>query len=124
MTTRTPTATEATTTEEAAGGGGGATEVSMTEYAFDPADATVSQGEAVSATNDGELTHNYTIEGVPEEAGATTENLDPGEQRRIRWSGSEAGRVRRDLHHPRPRRAGHGGHAHGKALAPPDPVPL
>ena len=52
----------------------------MTEYAFDPADATVSQGEAVSATNDGELTHNYTIEGVPEEAGATTENLDPGEQ--------------------------------------------
>jgi plastocyanin len=74
-------ATEATTTEEAAGGGGGDTEVSMTEYAFDPADATVGQGEALGATNDGELTHNYTIKGVPEEAhGNTTGDIDPGER--------------------------------------------
>jgi plastocyanin len=74
-------ATEATTTEEAAGGGAGAAEVSMTEYAFDPADATVGQGEALGATNDGELTHNYTIKGVPEEAhGNTTGDLDPGQR--------------------------------------------
>jgi plastocyanin len=80
-------ATEATTTEEAAGGGGGAAEVSMTEYAFDPADATVGQGEALGATNDGELTHNYTIKGAaikgapetPETQGTTTGDLDPGE---------------------------------------------
>ena len=72
-------ATEATTTEEAAGGGG-AVEISMTEYAFDPADATVSQGEAITATNDGQLPHNYTIVGVPEEAGLTTNNLEPGQQ--------------------------------------------
>jgi plastocyanin len=53
-------ATEATTTEEAAGGGSGATEVSMTEYAFDPADATVSKGDTITVTNDGQLPHNYT----------------------------------------------------------------
>ena len=74
-------ATEATTTEEAAGGGGGAAEVSMTEYAFDPANATVSQGEALGATNDGELTHNYTIQAdVPEPSSRTTGNIDPGER--------------------------------------------
>jgi plastocyanin len=73
-------ATEATTTENA-GGGAGAAEVSMTEYAFDPADATVGQGEALGATNDGELTHNYTIKGVPEEAhGNTTGDIDPGQR--------------------------------------------
>jgi plastocyanin len=71
-------ATEATTTEEAAGGGGGAAEVSMTEYAFDPANATVSQGEPLGATNNGELTHNYTVEGVREEAGNSTEDVPPG----------------------------------------------
>jgi plastocyanin len=62
-------ATEATTTEEAAAGGGGATEVSMTEYAFDPAELTVSKGDTITVTNDGQLPHNYTVmEG--EEAGA------------------------------------------------------
>ena len=70
-------ATEATTTEEAAGGGGGDAEVSMTEYAFDPADATVGPGQTITATNDGELPHNYTIKsGGPEES--TSETLDPG----------------------------------------------
>jgi plastocyanin len=72
-------ATEATTTEEAAGGGGGgAIEVSMTEYAFDPADATISQGETLTATNDGELPHNYTIQAdVPEPSSRTTGDIDP-----------------------------------------------
>jgi plastocyanin len=68
-------ATEATTTEEAAGGGGGDTEVSMTEYAFDPADATVGPGQTITVTNDGELPHNYTIKyGNPVES----DNFDPG----------------------------------------------
>jgi plastocyanin len=30
----------------------------MTEYAFDPADAKVSRGGTITATNDGALTHN------------------------------------------------------------------
>jgi plastocyanin len=54
-------ASEATTTEEAAAGGGGATEIRMTEYAFDPADVTVSRGDTITVTNDGEEPHNYTI---------------------------------------------------------------
>jgi plastocyanin len=54
-------ATEATTNEEAAAGGGGATEISMTEYAFDPADVTVSKGDTITVTNDGQLPHNYTV---------------------------------------------------------------
>jgi plastocyanin len=50
----------ATTTEDTAGGGGGTIEVSMTEYAFDPADVTVSKGDTITVTNDGQLPHNYT----------------------------------------------------------------
>ena len=75
-------ATEATTTEEAADGGGGATEVSMTEYAFDPADLTVSKGDTVSVTNGGKAPHNYTVDVAdpPPEGKPTTDNLDPGEQ--------------------------------------------
>ena len=71
-------ATQATTTEEAAGGGGGDTEVSMTEYAFDPADATVGQGQTITATNDGELPHNYTVKyGNPAEY-PSSHDIDPG----------------------------------------------
>jgi plastocyanin len=68
-------APEATAPEEAAGGGG-ATEISMTEYAFDPTDATVSQGDTITATNDGELPHNYTIEADGDEV--TSGDVDPG----------------------------------------------
>jgi plastocyanin len=68
-------AAPATAPEEAAGGGG-ATEISMTEYAFDPEDATVSQGDTITATNDGELPHNYTIEADGDEV--TTGDADPG----------------------------------------------
>jgi plastocyanin len=69
-------ATEATTTEEAAAGGGGATTVGMSEYAFDPSDATVSQGDTITAQNDGELPHNYTIEADGDEV--TSGDVDPG----------------------------------------------
>jgi plastocyanin len=69
-------ATEATTTEEAAAGGGGATTIAMTEYKFDPSDATVSQGDTITADNDGELPHNYTIEADGDEI--TSGDVDPG----------------------------------------------
>jgi plastocyanin len=62
--------------EEAAGGGGAATEVGMTEYAFDPADLTAAQGDTITATNDGELPHNYTIEADGDEV--TSGDVDPG----------------------------------------------
>jgi plastocyanin len=67
-------APEATAPEEAAGGGG-AMEVGMTEYAFDPKDVTASQGDTITATNDGEIPHNFTIEGDGE---TTTGDVDPG----------------------------------------------
>ena len=63
--------------DESAAGGGGDTEVSMTEYAFDPADATVGSGQTITVTNDGEVPHNYKIKtGSPEES--TPETFDPG----------------------------------------------
>jgi plastocyanin len=82
-------ATEATTTEE----GGGATEIAMTEYAFDPLDVTVGGGDTITATNDGQLPHNYTVIGAggagaveavisdvaPGSTGEVTLNLQPGE---------------------------------------------
>jgi plastocyanin len=72
-------ATEATTTEEAAAGGGGATSVSMTEYAFDPSDLTVSKGDVIEVTNDGELPHNMTVEGQD----LATSDLDPGASQQL-----------------------------------------
>jgi plastocyanin len=71
-------ATETTTTEEAAGGGGGATEVSMTEYAFEPKNLTVSRGDTITFTNDGEEPHNYTIPDVKGRGDITTGDVDPG----------------------------------------------
>jgi plastocyanin len=41
----------------------------MTEYAFDPADVTVSKGDTITVTNDGQLPHNYTTPQRGEEAG-------------------------------------------------------
>jgi plastocyanin len=79
-------ATEATTTEEAAAGGGeaaagggGAPSVSMTEYAFDPSDLTVSEGDLIEVTNDGELSHNMTIEGQD----LATSDLEPGTSQQL-----------------------------------------
>ena len=43
------------------GGAGGSTEVSMTEYAFEPGDVTVSEGDSIEVVNDGELPHNLTV---------------------------------------------------------------
>jgi plastocyanin len=71
-------ATEATATGEAAAGGGGATEIRMTEYAFDPADVTVTQGDTITVTNDGELPHNYTVPKLKGGGELTTGDVDPG----------------------------------------------
>jgi plastocyanin len=69
----TPAATGATGAEGAAAGGG-ATSVSMTEFAFDPSDLTVSQGDTIEVTNDGATTHNLTVE----EEDLATSDLDAG----------------------------------------------
>ena len=49
------------TTTAADSGGGASTSVSMTEYEFDPSDATSSSGDTLELTNDGQIPHNYTI---------------------------------------------------------------
>jgi plastocyanin len=72
-------ATEATTTEEAAGGGG-ASEVSMTEYAFDPSLLTATEGGLIEVTNDGEEPHNLTVEGQD----LATSDLEPGASQQLR----------------------------------------
>jgi plastocyanin len=72
-------ATEATT-EEATGGGGGATEVSMTEYAFDPSLLTGIEGGLIEVTNDGEEPHNLTVEGQD----LATSDLEPGASQQLR----------------------------------------
>jgi plastocyanin len=60
--------------------------IRMTEYAFDPADVTVGGGDTITATNDGQLPHNYTVIG---EAGAGSvdaviADVDPGSTREIK----------------------------------------
>jgi plastocyanin len=69
----TPAATGATGAEGAAAGGG-ATSVSMTEFAFDPSQLTLSEGDTIEVTNDGELPHNFTVE----EENLATADLDGG----------------------------------------------
>jgi plastocyanin len=69
----TPEAATGATGDQAAGGGG-ATSVSMTEFEFDPSDLTVSDGDTIEVTNDGELPHNLTVEG----AAIATEDIEPG----------------------------------------------
>jgi plastocyanin len=73
-------ATEATTTEEAAGGGGDASEVSMTEYAFDPSLLTATEGGVIEVTNDGEEPHNLT---VGEGQDLATSDLEPGASQQL-----------------------------------------
>jgi uncharacterized cupredoxin-like copper-binding protein len=64
----------------------GDTEVSMTEYAFEPKDLTVSEGDTITAKNDGQIDHNYSIKHGPAktptskvEIGASTDKyVNPG----------------------------------------------
>lgn len=73
-----PVVTEATdeaATDEDAGTRGKATTVSMTEYAFDPSDFTVSQGDAIEVENDGQIVHNLTVQ----DDGLATEDVEAGQ---------------------------------------------
>jgi plastocyanin len=93
--TTTEETTTETTTEEAAGGGGGGgggetVDVSLTDFAIDPADPTVQAGTVTFAvSNDGQAPHNLEVEGdgVEEvlpadlaagESGDLTVDLQPG----------------------------------------------
>ena len=61
----------------AAAGAGAATTVEMVEYAFEPAEVTVSEGDTIAAENAGELPHNLTVLDGDQELGATPD-LDGG----------------------------------------------
>jgi plastocyanin len=53
--------------------GGGASTVGMTEFEFDPNDLTVSQGDTITAQNDGNVEHNLTIREGPDPEQETAE---------------------------------------------------
>jgi plastocyanin len=74
--TTTPTTEAATgaTGEQGGGGAAAATSVGMTEYEFDPSDLSVSEGDSLEVTNDGQLPHNLTVEGE----NVATNDVDPG----------------------------------------------
>ena len=61
-------------------GGGGATEIAMTEYAFDPANITGGGEDTITVTNNGQLPHNYTAisAGGQGTVDATTGDVNPG----------------------------------------------
>jgi len=70
----TATGTTGPTGEDGGGGGAGASSVSMTEFEFDPSDLTVSEGDTIEVTNDGEIPHNLTVE----QDGLATSDLEGG----------------------------------------------
>lgn len=68
------------------GGGAGGTGLSMEDNAFQPVDLTVSAGDTVEVSNDGQAEHNITIEGTdvdedvaPGDSTSITVDADPGE---------------------------------------------
>jgi plastocyanin len=63
--------------------------VTMREYEFQPNDASIRSGQALSVVNDGEIAHNLTIEREPAgetiaEPLATTGSFLPGGRKRLR----------------------------------------
>jgi plastocyanin len=100
------TTSATTTTEESATGptgaegdtGASASEISMTEYSFDPSDPTVASGDSLEVVNDGELPHNLTVEDTDLatsdlDAGGSEEltvDLDPGDYEFICTIGDHA----------------------------------
>jgi plastocyanin len=73
------TTPEAATGATGAGGAAGATSVSMTEFAFDPSDLTVSEGDSIDVTNDGGTDHNLTVE----DEDLATSDLGPGDSEEL-----------------------------------------
>lgn len=65
-----------------------AVEVAMTEYEFSPSDPSVEQGATITATNEGSIAHNLTIERGTDptdrsERLAGTPDLDPGASEKL-----------------------------------------
>jgi uncharacterized cupredoxin-like copper-binding protein len=76
----TSVATQASTTT--AGGGGETVGMSLTDFALNPADATVKPGTVTfDVTNDGQTTHALEVEGPGEEV--ETEDLSPGDSAKL-----------------------------------------
>lgn len=68
-----------TATEGSSSGGDETLAVSMTDFAFDPADPTVNAGTVtIEATNDGETTHTIEVEG-PSGESVLEPVVDPGQ---------------------------------------------
>lgn len=68
------------------GEGGGSAAMSMTDNAFDPATLTVSSGDSLEVSNDGQALHNLTVEGEgidqdvqAGQSASVTMDLEPGE---------------------------------------------
>lgn len=68
------------------GEGGGSAPLSMTDNAFDPTTLTVSSGDSVELSNDGQALHNLTVEGADidqdvqaGQSATVTMDLEPGE---------------------------------------------
>jgi uncharacterized cupredoxin-like copper-binding protein len=86
----TSSTTESTDTS-ASSGGGEATDVSLTEFAIDPQDPTVSAGTVTfNVYNDGETVHNLEVEGPNGEAELDAD-LEPGDSGTLEVDLSEPG---------------------------------
>jgi plastocyanin len=74
-------------TDGGAGSGGGVTtsEVTMTEFAFDPSDLRVAAGTVLQLHNDGAIVHNLSVDGV------ASEMIDGGASGELDLSGLEPG---------------------------------
>lgn len=87
----TSASTTETTETTASGGGGEATDVSLTEFAIDPQDPTVSAGTVTfNVSNDGETVHNLEVEGPNGEAELDAD-LEPGDSGTLEVDLSEPG---------------------------------
>jgi uncharacterized cupredoxin-like copper-binding protein len=84
-------ATPAATSTAPSGGGGGETvDMSLTDFALNPADPTVKPGTVTfDVTNDGQTTHALEVEGPGEEA--ETEDLSPGDSAKLTVDLSQPG---------------------------------
>lgn len=71
--------------EAPAAGGAATSEVTLTDFAIDPADATVAAGTVLDVTNDGAVPHNLAVDGI------ASDMLDPGEGGQLDLSGLEPG---------------------------------
>lgn len=62
-------------------------EVIATNFAFDPTELTIAQGESVEIANEGKTLHNFTVDGE----GITSGNVQSGQSATANTSSLEAG---------------------------------